>query len=549
MGTLLRYPRFIAICFGLFFFSTVMLNEGGLWDEDEGAYAGFGLNMMTSGDWTIPSHDWSDVHRKTPLMFWAVAASFKVFGPNEFAMRLPALLAIWLTVAALYFMGKRLYGKDLALGAALVLSSSFAVPFLAKMAVTDGLLLLFETTAVLALLNYLKDQRWYWNAILWVSVALGLLVKGPPILILMGGLWVWLAIFHPDRKKLIGTHPWFYGLLALAPITLWIYLCNERDGGVFTQWLLDWYVLKRVGGSVFGQMGFPGYHLLVFIASFLPWFTFFPSALVAFVKDLKAKQPEMIAIAGWLVFGWLFYEAMSSALPTYSIAAQPALAVLIARQALAVELPNYKYMTLDKAMSVFYMLIVFLLAMVLLVIGYQAFLKEGMLKAMSPALVLWIASFTAVVGMYLDNRKELAVGAMIIGGSGFMFMLWLSFMPLVESSPLKGTEHTMAKVAERSNGRLPIVVSLYDVHMKQPSLAFYARRIKSVKVTVNDDVYTYQDQFMQQQPMVLVTDKTTRDEIMRRLKAEQRNFGSMDSVAWRDTDHKLELKYYYILVP
>ncbi len=183
-------------CFNLF------LNNWSvsLWDQDEAAYAGFARQMRETGNWLVPEFTWSEPHRKTPFHFWTIAAAYAVFGENEFAVRFPSALAVLGTCLILFSMGKRLFGADVALTAALVLLCSFFVPNLAKVSVTDALLMFFETLAALSLLNYLHQPHWKWNVWLWLAVSIGLLVKGPPILILVGGHVVFSAAVFTQRS-------------------------------------------------------------------------------------------------------------------------------------------------------------------------------------------------------------------------------------------------------------------------------------------------------------------------------------------------------------
>ena len=83
-------------------FNLLLFNHGvSLWDDDEAAYAGFAQQMRESGDWVNPQFQWAGIHRKPPFHFWTVAISFSLFGVNEFALRLPSVLAVWLTCAGL----------------------------------------------------------------------------------------------------------------------------------------------------------------------------------------------------------------------------------------------------------------------------------------------------------------------------------------------------------------------------------------------------------------------------------------------------------------
>jgi hypothetical protein len=59
------------------------LGSRGLWDPDEGRYTNVAANMVASGDWLVPHRNHDVGHwTKPPLTYWAIAASFSVFGMN-----------------------------------------------------------------------------------------------------------------------------------------------------------------------------------------------------------------------------------------------------------------------------------------------------------------------------------------------------------------------------------------------------------------------------------------------------------------------------------
>jgi 4-amino-4-deoxy-L-arabinose transferase-like glycosyltransferase len=318
----------ILFFFGLLFIVNLFLlgTNISLWDDDEAAYAGFALNMYEQGDWVNPNFYWSDVHRKTPFHFWSIAVSYFIFGVNEFAIRFPSSLAVFLTGILLLRLLAPVFGKATAQWSFIVFSTSFLCISMAKMSLTDAWLMFFETLAVLSLIRYLHKPAIIWNLLLWLSVSMGILVKGPPIIILVGGVWLGLALLHPERKKLIGTHPWFFGLLSLIPFLIWIWFSYKNDGGKLIVFLYEWYVLKRIGGVVFGQTGPPGYHFVVAIIAFLPWLPFFLRGFWQVIsRPLKSAENSFLFC--WLLFGWGFYELMSSKLPSYAMGAHPAMAI------------------------------------------------------------------------------------------------------------------------------------------------------------------------------------------------------------------------------
>ena len=46
-------------------------------------------NMLQSGDWVTARLDGIAYLEKSPLKYWMMAVSFKIFGPHDWAARLP----------------------------------------------------------------------------------------------------------------------------------------------------------------------------------------------------------------------------------------------------------------------------------------------------------------------------------------------------------------------------------------------------------------------------------------------------------------------------
>ena len=339
-------PRSLWLLFGGL--ALVLLIGNGrtlLWNQDEAAYAGFGLTMLESGDWLVPDFMWSDVHRKTPLHFWGIGGAYAIFGPSEWATRLTSVLAIMGMAGLLWVQGRRHFGEQVAWLSVVVAGTHIFTTFFTKMALTDGPLLFFETLAAFGILNVLRYRSRAWVVWFWVAIALGTLTKGPPIILFAGFFGLLLLIFHPRRWNLLRLHPWFFGPVAMLPVVAWGYGTYLRDGGVFLEWLYDWYVSRRVTGQVFGQTGPPGYHLGLFLAFGLPWLAFVPVAVASAFRGLRVayrsigaaptllipREPLML-MGLWLIAGWLPYEFTTSKLPSYVAAAYPAMMLLIAHQ-------------------------------------------------------------------------------------------------------------------------------------------------------------------------------------------------------------------------
>src|SRR5260370_31819540 len=69
------------------------LGAASLWDIDEGNNATCAYEMWRSGDWIVPTCNYRMRVDKPALLYWMQATAYGVFGPNEFAARLPSGLA------------------------------------------------------------------------------------------------------------------------------------------------------------------------------------------------------------------------------------------------------------------------------------------------------------------------------------------------------------------------------------------------------------------------------------------------------------------------
>lgn len=302
------------------------------WDQDEAAYGGFALQMHKTGEWWIPDFLWSELHRKPPLQFWLMAGVMQLWGWGEWAARLPSSLAVLVTGIVVWQWGRVIWGEAIARRAMGLIFTALLLPLFGKVALTDGLLVGLETVAMLAMIRAILTPHWSWSLWLWGAVALGVLTKGPPILVLLLGSWGlwWLGAGAGDKSALMAMRPWLFAPLSLIPFGLWLALTHQQDGGNFARWLWDWYIVHRVGGGVvFGQWGLPGYYLLLFILAFLPWFPWLWAALI--YQGQTWRSPEQLPLTAWLVAGWLIYELLPSKLPSYALGAYPAVAIAIAQ--------------------------------------------------------------------------------------------------------------------------------------------------------------------------------------------------------------------------
>ncbi|MEZ4938829.1 MAG: glycosyltransferase family 39 protein [Crocinitomicaceae bacterium] len=421
-----KQERYYWFIFALAIYCMLIQNWGiAYWDQDESAYAGFAHTFIESGNWVVPDFMWSEAHRKPPLHFWNIALSFKLFGVNEFATRIPSVLAIIGTLLLIKFMGKNLFGKAVADMAMIIASTSILVIALAKISVTDSTLLFFETLAVLSLFNFIQSKSLWYLLFFVLGIAGGTLTKGPPVLILTYGILGILFLFKTYRIQTLLL--FFISLIGLLPIYLWGKMAWDSDGGVFISWMIDWYILKR-GNGVFGQTGPPGYFLLIFLGGLFA----FSSFLILGLKDRlssffnKEKRNETtIFLVAWLFGGWFVYELITSKLPAYAIGALPAVSILIADQIVNSKYISHsiKWQKFAKGTQLFF---TFLIGMALLVAAFW------FLNGMATILAIVAGLFSLGMGIYsfrIHNKSFLILCSLMLLPSVFA---WTYIVPSVE---------------------------------------------------------------------------------------------------------------------
>ena len=190
-------------------------------DTTEPRYAEIARLMLTTNDWITP---WFEPNvpfwGKPPLSFWAQAIAFKLFGINEFAGRLPALLAFLATAWMLWRLALSVVNTQVAL-ASLVVYSGMLLTFLAAGTVmTDPFLVLGTTWSMVAFYLAPKEKYWYWRYGLFIGLGIGLLAKGPLALVISGapiGMWV---LLQGKLMFYLRSMPWVRGILLTLAIAL-----------------------------------------------------------------------------------------------------------------------------------------------------------------------------------------------------------------------------------------------------------------------------------------------------------------------------------------
>lgn len=443
-----------------------------LTDRDEGWYAEVSREMLVGGDWVVPHYLGEPWLAKPPLLYWCIAGLFSVFGPHAGAARLVSVLAMSAAVQLLGTLGAALLGRRAGLLAAVAFSTAGLPVIVGKLALTDALLLLCVLGASLALWRVATDCTCpRAPLLLWVWIGLGVLAKGPAVLVFVGA-WAFALLTAKDTRGWIHCR-WLYltapvGVLIAAP---WYVLTALSAGEVLRSQLLGFEILSRFTHTPHGHGGPPGYHLVVALAGWLPWSALLPGAVFAAIGAAR-RDATLRRLVLWWALPWLLLELIASKLPHYTLPAYVPLALLFgqlwdAGTRRTIRADEWRVLGLWAGANGGLGMLIALLGGVWL----QGAAQVG-------AGVAGIGLLLAAAGAWLLLKRRRLIEAFAVTAGGAVCAqaaigaLVLPSLPMLRlSSDIAATARTAqaAQVAELADEQPSIVVSGFD----EPSLFFY----------------------------------------------------------------------------
>src|SRR5947207_2874623 len=102
-----RHALFVTLIALAALLHVATIGSGDLYSQTEGQYAGAAREMIQSHQWLLPTNDGIPRLQKPPLLYWLIIISFKLFGVNAAAARLPVALAVVASVALFCLIGEK----------------------------------------------------------------------------------------------------------------------------------------------------------------------------------------------------------------------------------------------------------------------------------------------------------------------------------------------------------------------------------------------------------------------------------------------------------
>ncbi len=328
-----------------------MVSPPSLMDDVDAVQAQISVNMIDSGDWVTARLDGVAYLEKAPLIYWAMALSYKVFGVHDWAARIPvafsAILLAWLTAA----FGTWAFGKRAGMYSGLVIATCFGLWLFTRIQIPDVMLTASVALSMWAFLRAIDDdephpRRWAFalaaslgTSLLFKSlvgvvfpIAAGLIYLGITRQLFNLAIWKRIRPLSGTVVILLIAAPW-HVLAAIRnpPILdftmhsaageyhgfLWFFFINEQ--------LLRFLNLRYPRDyNTVPRLWFWLFHLVWLF----PWSMYFPAiAKLSFRPEDRAGKTRLLSLclAGFI----LVFFTFSTTQEYYSMPCYPALALLL----------------------------------------------------------------------------------------------------------------------------------------------------------------------------------------------------------------------------
>lgn len=300
-------------------------------DPVECNYALTAKEMYLASDWGSPriyGQAWFD---KPVMFYWLLALTFKAVGISAFAARLVPCLFGAVGVTLISWFVSKIASPRQGVISALVLATFFQYFVLSKLIITDIVLFVFNSAALVCFFfGYLEVRGTKcWHIFMYLWLALAVLTKGPVGIILPG---IVITVFLTIQRKLseFSKMRVFSGMLLFITIALpWYMLMYFQHGTEFLRTFFGVHNYLRATVSEHPKDNVFYYYVVVFILSTLPWTGFAAGGLYYGIKNARQDVKSAFCII-WVAVYFFFYSLMATKYLTYTFPMLFPVAVLTA---------------------------------------------------------------------------------------------------------------------------------------------------------------------------------------------------------------------------
>ncbi len=287
----------------------VNLGVSSIWDANEAFYVETPREMLERGDHVFPTFNYEPRLNKPVLSYWIVMAFYRLLGVSVGAQRAAialGALVIMATAFGLAFaasprthrgldLNERLHHSPLvaALWAALGVAIAPRMLMFARRIFIDIYISMFMALTLLffALSERFPERRRLFLVLMYVSVGLGVLTKGPVAALLPGLVFALYLLAHRELRRAKDMLIPLGALIVLAIVVPWYAALYARDGWTYIWSFIVGENLTRFteGVGVEPDRG-PEFYLPVIFTDSFPWSLFLIAGAAWWFGDRRAAR-------------------------------------------------------------------------------------------------------------------------------------------------------------------------------------------------------------------------------------------------------------------
>jgi 4-amino-4-deoxy-L-arabinose transferase len=302
-----------------------------LFDPDEGLHAAIAQEMVRRGDYVTPTFLGEPFLDKPILFFWAEAASLRLFGDNETAVRLPPLIFGLAGMLSVALLARALFGGSTGLASGIVYGTML-LPFgVSQVAVHDVGVAPFMCGAAWCLATIATPETAAsvrktigLAALAGACLGLSILTKGLVGVAFAGIFGACLAVYRPSALPRLAVALTVAVVVAALVAAPWYVAMEHAHPG----YLHYYFVERHVQGYLTATQRHAGrpfwYYLPIVLSGALPWTLHVAGA----AHSARANRLRLV-LWGWFAIGLVFLSIGESKLVTYALPLFPALAIII----------------------------------------------------------------------------------------------------------------------------------------------------------------------------------------------------------------------------
>ncbi len=366
----------------------VGLGDSSIWDANEAFYVETPREMMERGDYVSPTFNYEPRFNKPVLSYWIVAGFYRLFGVSVGVQRVPIAFGALGLIAVAFFLAwaaapsdvgpadvgsharqpsdvgpaeagrharqqsdvgpadagrharqpSGFGGTDAALWAALGLAIAPRLLMFARRIFIDIYISLFMALTLMffALAERYPERRRLFLLLMYVSVGLGMLTKGPVAVALPGLVFAAYLVLHGELKRVTQMLIPLGTVIVLAIVVPWYAALYHRYGWTYiTSFFIGENVARYTAGVGFQGSRGPFFYVPVVLTDSFPWAVFLFAAAWSWVRDRRtalAERDQGFRIRTllwlWIAVIVLFFSFSASKQDLYIFPIVPAIAAL-----------------------------------------------------------------------------------------------------------------------------------------------------------------------------------------------------------------------------